>query len=83
MYETEFVKDTLDPLWRPFEIQVARLNNGEHHQRFKIECWDNSKSGKHNFIGEAETSLAELFDERKSDLHLVNKKEKKPGVLVV
>jgi hypothetical protein len=69
------VKDTLTPIWRLFEIPAARLNNGQHHQKFKIECWDNSKSGKHNFIGSVETSLAEIFDEQKSEFHLTNPKE--------
>jgi Ca2+-dependent lipid-binding protein len=75
VHETEFVKDTLNPLWRPFELPVTRLNNGEHHQKFKIECWDNSKSGKHTFIGEVECSLSDIFDEKRIEFHLLNKKE--------
>ena len=58
VYETPYIKDTLNPTWPAFELPLAKLNGGNPNHNFRIECWDNSKSGNHNFIGYFETSIA-------------------------
>jgi len=80
VHETEFVKDNLNPVWKIFSISVDKLCGGKYDQPFKIECWDNSKSGKHTFIGQFEVSLDQLRGGQK-DFVLSNPKKKTPGSL--
>jgi Ca2+-dependent lipid-binding protein len=87
IYESEFIKDNLNPSWKPFEVSVGRLCDGDHNKLFKylrtmdhllrIEVWDWEKSGKSKFIGEKDLSLNQLKGEKEFDL--INHKEKKPG----
>ena len=39
-YETEVVMDNLNPVWKPIELACQKLNNGNHLQPIKVECWD-------------------------------------------
>jgi len=80
VHETEFIKDNLNPVWKPFSITDDKLCSGKHGQTFKIECWDNSKSGKYNFIGQIEISLEQLKGGQK-EFPLANPKSSKAGTL--
>ena len=80
VHETEFIKDNLNPTWRVFAISDDKLCGGKYDQPFKIECWDNSKSGKHNFIGQVEVTLDQLIKGQK-DFTLYNPKITNPGAL--
>lgn len=73
--ETNFIKDTLNPVWNPFEVPLLKLNGGNPHQQFRIECWDNSKSGKHTFIGFVELSIHEILNGKETEYKLKNPKE--------
>ena len=54
--ETYFIKDNLNPTWNVLEISDDMLYGENPQKQIKIECWDNSKTGKHNYIGEVITS---------------------------
>ncbi|CAD8157022.1 unnamed protein product [Paramecium pentaurelia] len=77
-YETEVIKDNLNPLWKTFEIQSVKLAHS-NDKKIKIECWDWEKSGKHQFIGELITTIPELQQTR--EYQLTNPKHKNPGKL--
>ena len=59
-HQTEVIKDNLNPIWDPFEIELHNLNNGYSKRIIKIECWDHSKKENHHFIGNCLITLEEL-----------------------
>lgn len=60
-YETEFVKDNLNPVFRPFEINSGSLCYGNPNMPLKMEIWDHSMRGEHKLIGKAFTSIAKIM----------------------
>ena len=45
--ETEYIKDNLNPDFKPFTITGAKLCKNCPEAWLRLEIWDNSKSGKH------------------------------------
>jgi hypothetical protein len=39
-HEGETVMDNLNPIWKPFEIGLAKLSYADINNRFCVECWD-------------------------------------------
>ena len=44
VFESEVIKDSLNPTWKIFQIPLSKLES-ENGQSIKIECWDWEKSG--------------------------------------
>ena len=80
VHSTEFIKDNLNPVWKPFNITMQQLCNADPHRPVKVEFWDYENDGKHDFIGEFQTSWAQIADPSWSG-QLVNRKGKKTGVV--
>ncbi|XP_036433869.1 copine-5 isoform X2 [Colossoma macropomum] len=59
-HKTEVVKNTLNPVWKPFSIPVRALCNGDYDRSIKVEIYDWDRDGSHDFIGEFTTSYREL-----------------------
>uniref|UniRef100_W5KK13 Copine Va n=1 Tax=Astyanax mexicanus TaxID=7994 RepID=W5KK13_ASTMX len=59
-HKTEVVKNTLNPVWKPFSIPVRALCNGDYDRSIKVEIYDWDRDGSHDFIGEFTTSYKEL-----------------------
>ncbi|EAR93346.1 copine protein (macronuclear) [Tetrahymena thermophila SB210] len=78
IHETEKIMDNLNPIWKPFELPLNRLCNGDHLRPIKVECWDWEKSQKHQFIGEFTFTIDQL-NSGKKEFDLKNPKSKKPG----
>ena len=76
VHESEFIKDNLNPIWKPFEISMTRVSNSPE-QNFRIECWDNEKSGKHQFIGRIDLNFKQIIDEKKIIFPLMDAHNKK------
>jgi len=74
VHETEVVKDNLNPAWKPIKISDIKLGSS-HSKMFKIECWDQEKDGKHQFIGSCEASI-ELMKDGATEFELENPKKK-------
>jgi hypothetical protein len=66
----------------PFEIKANKLCGDDPNRPFKIECWDDESSGKHQFIGEVQVTVAALTSDKPPFLQLVNPKKSKPGKLI-
>jgi hypothetical protein len=78
------VKDNLDPVWRPFEISILKLCNGDEKQHFRVECWDVHDKGENNqFMGFFETSLFEIFNENKKSFTLDYKPGNTGGTIIL
>ncbi|XP_032895492.1 copine-8 isoform X1 [Amblyraja radiata] len=59
-HKTEFVKNTLNPVWQAFTIPVRALCNGDFDRTIKVEVYDWERDGSHDFIGEFTTNYREL-----------------------
>jgi hypothetical protein len=80
VHRTEFIKKTLNPEWKPFEIPIRLLCQGNKDQEFLIECYDYDNDGGHDFIGCCRVTINALATGRIKDLPLISdKKAKKKG----
>uniref|UniRef100_A0A8B9LPY8 Copine Va n=1 Tax=Astyanax mexicanus TaxID=7994 RepID=A0A8B9LPY8_ASTMX len=77
-HKTEVVKNTLNPVWKPFSIPVRALCNGDYDRSIKVEIYDWDRDGSHDFIGEFTTSYKELTRTQSqfSVFEVVNAKKK-------
>jgi len=59
VFESEVIKNTLDPVWRNIRIKESILNNGDDERMILWEVFDWDKNSSPDFIGsfEASTSL--------------------------
>ena len=58
--KTEFIKNTLDPSWRPFQLPVDTLCRGDYDRSLKFEVNDWNSDGSVDYIGEFVASLRDL-----------------------
>jgi Ca2+-dependent lipid-binding protein len=56
VHATEYIGSNLNPVWKPFSITMQMLCNSDPNRPIKFECWDYERSGRHQFIGEFQTS---------------------------
>ena len=77
VYETEFVKNNLSPIWKFFELNVVKLCPNSYEDHFKVECCDYEKSGKHKFIGSCEPTLKQILIDKQTDFPLMDILNKK------
>nr|XP_022298416.1 copine-8-like isoform X2 [Crassostrea virginica] len=76
-HKTEVIKNTLNPTWKPFQIPVAKLCNGDYDRTVKIECYDWDSDGSHDFIGDCTTNVRELTGGKPNlSFELINQKKK-------
>ena len=61
VYRSEVIKNELNPVWEPFETEVAKLCDGNKDQSILIEVFDWEKSGKHQPMGSIQTSVNGLL----------------------
>eukprot|EP00029_Vermamoeba_vermiformis_P008752 TRINITY_DN417_c0_g2_i1.p1 TRINITY_DN417_c0_g2~~TRINITY_DN417_c0_g2_i1.p1 ORF type:complete len:536 (+),score=115.33 TRINITY_DN417_c0_g2_i1:31-1638(+) len=59
--KSEIVKSTLNPEWKPENIPIEDLCNGDLNRKLLFEVWDWDKIGKHDLIGRFTTSMVELL----------------------
>jgi hypothetical protein len=44
VHKTETISANLNPVWKPFVIDLDKLCNGDLDAEFKLECWDEVRS---------------------------------------
>eukprot|EP00027_Filamoeba_sp_ATCC50430_P000378 CAMPEP_0168556542 /NCGR_PEP_ID=MMETSP0413-20121227/8939_1 /TAXON_ID=136452 /ORGANISM="Filamoeba nolandi, Strain NC-AS-23-1" /LENGTH=553 /DNA_ID=CAMNT_0008587497 /DNA_START=38 /DNA_END=1699 /DNA_ORIENTATION=+ len=76
VHQTEYILKTLDPVWKPFQIPITKLCNGDLDRPLLIECFDWNKSGSFELIGHVQTSVKELQTKKGHTLDLVDPKKK-------
>ncbi|KAK4304696.1 hypothetical protein Pmani_023368 [Petrolisthes manimaculis] len=62
VHKTEYIRKTLNPVWKPIIVPARILCAGEHNRTLKIECYDWDSDGGHDFIGECTTTLEQLLE---------------------
>ena len=83
-HETEHIHDNLNPIWKPFELNVVKLCPNSYEDIFRVECWDHEKSGKHQFMGSVELSLKQVIIDKVSSFVIMDtNKKKKTGDLKI
>ena len=83
-HETEHIHDNLNPIWKPFELNVVKLCPNSYEDIFRVECWDHEKSGKHKFMGSVELSLKQVLIDKVSNFVIMDtNKKKKTGDLKI
>lgn len=91
VWKSETIMNNLDPRWRATTLSVQTLCNGNLSRLLKFECMDWEESGRHQLIGVATMSAAELVAGEKRSLDLINrerqlkkgKRYKNSGVLKI
>ncbi|KAF2364166.1 C2 domain [Trinorchestia longiramus] len=64
VYRTQYIKKTLDPVWKPIVIPAGLLCGGDDQRPIKLEVYDWDSDGSHDFIGECYSTLAELKQDK-------------------
>ena len=80
VHHTEVIKNNLNPIWAPFRISDDKLCSSVHNRPFRVECWDNESTGKHQFIGFVDVTIDQIRGGQK-EFVLTNPKHKHPGTL--
>eukprot|EP00250_Pteridium_aquilinum_P002723 c12946_g1_i1 orf=428-2179(+) len=57
VYKTEVKKNSLNPTWKIIQITLQQLCNGDMDCPLKFECFNFNANGRHDLIGNIETSL--------------------------
>uniref|UniRef100_A0A673JD78 Copine-3 n=1 Tax=Sinocyclocheilus rhinocerous TaxID=307959 RepID=A0A673JD78_9TELE len=92
VHRTEVIKNTLDPVWKPFTVPLISLCNGDVDRNIKVLCYDYDNDGGHDFIGEFQTTINKISEAQNGvevEFECINpKKQKKKsyknsGVIIV
>jgi len=85
VFKTEVVIQNLNPVWKPINVGLQQLCNGDRFRPLLIECYDWDRVGTHDYIGCCKTSLEDLvrLGGSKGQITFVNKKGKDVGMLQV
>ncbi|XP_014671442.1 PREDICTED: copine-3-like [Priapulus caudatus] len=78
VHRTEFIKNTLHPTWKKFQINMATLCSGEPNRPLKVLCHDYDDDGSHDLIGEFKTTAAEMEQaaQKQVQWECINEKKK-------
>uniref|UniRef100_A0A8D3CMP2 Copine IVb n=1 Tax=Scophthalmus maximus TaxID=52904 RepID=A0A8D3CMP2_SCOMX len=64
VHRTETVMNNLSPVWKSFKVSLNTLCSGDHDRELKCTVWDWDSNGKHDFIGEFQTTYKEVRAEQ-------------------
>ncbi|KAG7458044.1 hypothetical protein MATL_G00233700 [Megalops atlanticus] len=77
VHRTETVMNNLNPVWKTFKVSLNTLCSGDHDRELKCTVWDWDSNGKHDFIGEFQTTFKEMrgaMDGRQVQWECINPK---------
>uniref|UniRef100_A0AAR2L774 Copine-2 n=1 Tax=Pygocentrus nattereri TaxID=42514 RepID=A0AAR2L774_PYGNA len=74
VHRTEVIKNTLDPVWKPFTVPLISLCNGDVDRNIKVLCYDYDNDGGHDFIGEFQTTVTKMSE---VEFECINPKKQK------
>eukprot|EP01117_Protostelium_nocturnum_P001748 TRINITY_DN1215_c0_g1_i12.p1 TRINITY_DN1215_c0_g1~~TRINITY_DN1215_c0_g1_i12.p1 ORF type:complete len:1750 (+),score=777.84 TRINITY_DN1215_c0_g1_i12:2681-7930(+) len=81
LFKTEIKKQTLDPVWDEFALDLVHC--GSLDEQLLIECWDWDDDGTNDHIGNVNVTLRQLAGPSPVKLQLLTVKGKKSGKLLV
>jgi len=65
MHRTEYINNTLNPNWRPFELSDAKLIAGNPQKEIRLVSHDHDNDGGHDYIGECITTVDKIMEASK------------------
>uniref|UniRef100_A0A8C9VA53 Copine 4 n=1 Tax=Scleropages formosus TaxID=113540 RepID=A0A8C9VA53_SCLFO len=77
VHRTETVMNNLNPIWKTFKVSLNTLCSGDNDRELKCIVWDWDSNGKHDFIGEFQTTFKEMrgaMDGRQVQWECINPK---------
>ncbi|XP_056597825.1 copine-4 [Triplophysa dalaica] len=60
VHRTETIMNDLNPVWKSFKVSLNTLCSGDHERELRCTVWDWDSNGKHDFIGEFQTTFKEM-----------------------
>ena len=77
VHRSEMIKNTLNPDWQQFKINVSELCNADYGRQLKFDVFDWDSNGEHDLIGSFNTNLAGLQKAavEKSNFAVINPKK--------
>lgn len=75
---TEFVKQTLNPVWLPFTLTDAEFCNADDVKKVTLKVWDYDSADKREYIGEVNVTLGELRAGKTGPWDIIQVKNGKP-----
>uniref|UniRef100_A0AAY4D368 Copine-4 n=1 Tax=Denticeps clupeoides TaxID=299321 RepID=A0AAY4D368_9TELE len=60
VHRTETIMNNLSPVWKSFKVSLNTLCSGDHQRELKCTVYDWDSNGKHDFIGEFQTTFREM-----------------------
>ncbi|KAL6457362.1 hypothetical protein MHYP_G00343250 [Metynnis hypsauchen] len=60
VHRTETIMNNLNPVWKSFKVSLNTLCSGDQERELKCTVWDWDSNGKHDFIGEFQTTFKEM-----------------------
>ncbi|XP_072532603.1 copine-4 [Salminus brasiliensis] len=60
VHRTETIMNNLNPVWKSFKVSQNTLCSGDQERELKCTVWDWDSNGKHDFIGEFQTTFKEM-----------------------
>ena len=67
--------NNLNPNFRSFSIRFQRLCNSDKYLPLRVDVYDYEKSGKHEYIGGATTTLDSMMQMEGGTLEFINEKK--------
>ncbi|KAF2069002.1 hypothetical protein CYY_009678 [Polysphondylium violaceum] len=74
VYKSEYIKNTLNPVWRETIIPLENLNGGDMKRPIQIQVYDYDSIGSHDLIGIFNTTMDEVLLGKK-EFPLMNPKK--------
>nr|XP_039264884.1 copine-3-like isoform X2 [Styela clava]XP_039264885.1 copine-3-like isoform X3 [Styela clava] len=82
-HRSEIIKNTLNPVWKPFKISLLTLCGGNYDSKLQMKVWDWDSDGSSDFIGQFETNFRRFLESSSSTVEWecinAKKKQKKGG----
>ena len=60
IFKTEVLMKSNDPRWKPVQLSMQQLCNGDPLRPLLVECFSWNKSGAHELLGATSTSVDAL-----------------------
>ncbi|CAD8106113.1 unnamed protein product [Paramecium sonneborni] len=84
IYQTEYIKNDLNPKWKEFQVSLQRLCLNDENKKFKVECIDRHEKGINNrIVGSFETTIDEIFTKNVDSFQLIQQKGESAGTIKI
>lgn len=79
VYRSEVIRNSLNPRWRPVELDTVSLCNSDPERTLRVDVYDEDSDGSHDLIGSFTTSLQRLLQGpgHENEYECINEKKKK------